>query len=149
MIDEDRSQQREKSTSFESDSTSASGYASRSSLTLEVTGTVTTASSSTDEDGHPKRRASPTELVPEKRVDVEGFNVGPDEMMTFSNLAKSPSFKKMRPAGMGMGMDNMSVGGGETGSAGVGARVGRGVRRVREATEGGVGVGRQKSRQDE
>lgn len=51
---------------------------------------------STDEEGHFKRRASPTELLPELQA-VRSHG---------ASLSKRASFKKMRPA---VGLDNMSI----------------------------------------
>lgn len=56
--------------------------------------------SSTDDEGHSKRRASPTELMPET-ISAE------DNTGSTSSLAKRPSFKKMRPA---MNVDVITMG---------------------------------------
>ncbi|WWD17075.1 hypothetical protein CI109_101512 [Kwoniella shandongensis] len=80
------------------DSAVDSRYPSRGNslpATSSVSTATTTASSSaggTDDEGHTKRRASPTELQPELRL---GGEAG-------SNLSKRPSFKKMRPDVVGM-----------------------------------------------
>jgi len=68
--------------------------------------------SSTDEEGHSKRRASPTELMPEtpERENLTGSST--------SSLAKRPSFKKMRPA---KDVDGMKTGTGDA-DATVGSR---------------------------
>jgi len=59
--------------------------------------------SSTDDEGHSKRRASPTELMPETRVPEDTIG------SSASSLAKRPSFKKMRPAKDVDGMQSSSA----------------------------------------
>jgi len=54
-----------------------------------------TASTSTDDDMHSKRRASPTELVHDDPMSSRDTSVGSDDIRGAS-LTKRPSFKKMR-----------------------------------------------------
>lgn len=81
MVDEDKKNGRELSMPPPDPS-----HQDRPSLHSANSGVTST---STDDEGHSKRRASPTELVPEASTDGKGPG---------ASLAKRASFKKMRPA---------------------------------------------------
>lgn len=99
MVDEER---RDISTSDDSAFTQPTTNANTSTTSISTASSAPTSTTGTDDDAHFKRRASPTELMPDMDLDRSIVAAG---ALHGDGLKKRASFKKMRPARRVEGME--------------------------------------------